>query len=310
MNRTPLLEFDPAFLAEETRCGFTIPEKMKRVWATELEMLSEVDRVCRKYELTYFADWGTMLGAVRHNGFIPWDDDIDLCMPRTDYLQLLRILPDELPEYIQKSVHAPQPRAKLFTSIMNADCPSLDESRLARYYGNPFVSGLDIFPVDVIEDWEKGGENQLLLYSIAYDAAGHYEEHKKEGSLEHYLKKIEELTRVRLRRDGSERIQLVRLCERLAGLYAGDTEGRQNVTEFWRLATMTRGFILQRGWYASAVEFPFESLTIPVPCGYRDILTAMYGEDYMTFKQGGFGSGHEYPYYRKQEEWLNGQNML
>lgn len=61
-----------------------------------VEILSEIDRVCRKHELTYWIDFGTLLGAVRHGGFIPWDDDVDICMPSKDYRKFVTIAPDEL----------------------------------------------------------------------------------------------------------------------------------------------------------------------------------------------------------------------
>lgn len=71
---------------------------MKHAWAAELEVLSEVDRICKKYNIQYYADWGTLLATVRHEGFIPWDDDLDIVMKREDYKRFLEVAPKELPE--------------------------------------------------------------------------------------------------------------------------------------------------------------------------------------------------------------------
>ena len=84
--------------AGEYREGFFVEEKMKRAWAAEMEVLKEIDRICNAHGIQYFADSGTLLGAVRHKGFIPWDDDIDIAMKREDYQKFLAVAPKELPE--------------------------------------------------------------------------------------------------------------------------------------------------------------------------------------------------------------------
>ena len=84
---------DRDFFREEERCGYLITEKMKRVWAVQLAMVDEVERICRKYGLRYFADSGTLIGAVRDRGYIPWDDDIDLAMLREDYDRFVKVAP-------------------------------------------------------------------------------------------------------------------------------------------------------------------------------------------------------------------------
>ena len=57
----------------------------------ELDMLLFFDFFCKKYNLKYYLADGTLLGAIRHKGFIPWDDDIDVCMPRNDYVRMINI---------------------------------------------------------------------------------------------------------------------------------------------------------------------------------------------------------------------------
>ena len=74
--------------------------KLSAVQRALLGFLKEVDRICRKHQIKYFLGGGTLLGAVRHKGFIPWDDDADVMMLRGDYEKFLSVLPDELPSYI------------------------------------------------------------------------------------------------------------------------------------------------------------------------------------------------------------------
>ena len=86
------------YFDDEVRDGFFVPGIIKRAWAGETKVLTEIDKVCKKHGIKWFADYGTLLGAVRHGGFIPWDDDMDICMPREDYDRFNEIAKDELPE--------------------------------------------------------------------------------------------------------------------------------------------------------------------------------------------------------------------
>ena len=92
-----MAEFTEEYFKGEEREGFYVEEMMKRAWAAQIEVLEIIDRFCKKYQMQYFADWGTLLGAVRHKGFIPWDDDIDIVMKRADYNRFMRIFNEERP---------------------------------------------------------------------------------------------------------------------------------------------------------------------------------------------------------------------
>ena len=89
--------FDPQLLKERFNPEGSL---LRRQQHRMLEMVVELDRVCRKHNIPYFLYGGTLLGAVRHNGFIPWDDDLDVGLLREDYLRLLKVLPEELPSHI------------------------------------------------------------------------------------------------------------------------------------------------------------------------------------------------------------------
>ena len=80
-----------SFFEEETICEFSVDLKRKKIWAISLDLLFKFDEVCRKFNIKYTLAYGSMLGLIRHKGFIPWDDDIDVFMTRTEYEKLKRI---------------------------------------------------------------------------------------------------------------------------------------------------------------------------------------------------------------------------
>lgn len=83
---------------------------LDKIHRTEMDIMREIDRICRKHNLTYFLSCGTLLGAVRHKGFIPWDEDMDIMMPREDYEQFLKVAPDELPPQLMLDSYPQNPR--------------------------------------------------------------------------------------------------------------------------------------------------------------------------------------------------------
>ena len=80
------------------------PEELKRVQEIEVEILQEIIRVCEEYKLQYWVAYGTLIGTLRHNGFIPWDDDIDIGMMREDYEKFIEVAPSALKKAIHFSI--------------------------------------------------------------------------------------------------------------------------------------------------------------------------------------------------------------
>ncbi len=131
-----------------------------------LECLDELDRICEKHGISYFISWGTVLGAVRHGGFIPWDDDIDVCMMYPDYLKFLQVCTTELDKdnfFVQTpdtDYNTLVPYAKL---RMN-NTTSMDEkySHIKMHWG----LCIDIFPLRNAPESEKKRKKLVFLSKL------------------------------------------------------------------------------------------------------------------------------------------------
>ena len=102
------IDLPDGFLDEEVRCGYTITPKLKKIWAVELDLMSEFARVCDKYDIKWSVAFGTMLGVIRHKGFIPWDDDVDIMLERKEFEKLVQVAPKAFkhPYFFQYALNA------------------------------------------------------------------------------------------------------------------------------------------------------------------------------------------------------------
>lgn len=133
---------------------------------TEMEITDVIDRICRRNHLCYSLSFGTLLGVVRHGGFIPWDDDIDLMMPREDYEKLLEIWKKEAPPgYILQNKRTNWDFTQNFTKIRKDHTTFLqgESERTATYHTGIFV---DIFPVDRVAPTKIARKKQIFLSAV------------------------------------------------------------------------------------------------------------------------------------------------
>lgn len=144
--------WDRSFLEPETICDFYVDEARKKIWLISLDLLREFDRVCRKHGLRYFIYGGTLLGAVRHHGFIPWDDDIDVAMLREDYSRLLSYADEFTSPYFLQSPKTDKGYFFSYNKLRN-----VNTSRVSKtFMYEKFCQGmaLDIFPFDFCNEYD------------------------------------------------------------------------------------------------------------------------------------------------------------
>lgn len=142
------LEIADSFYQEEERCGYVVSAHMKKVWAVELDLLYQLQQVCEKYGIQYYASGGTILGAERHKGFIPWDDDIDIMMLRDQY-DLLCTHADEFEDpYFFQICETDKGYFRGHAQLRNSNTTGVLVEEVKKDV--PFNQGIfiDIFPLD------------------------------------------------------------------------------------------------------------------------------------------------------------------
>lgn len=237
---------------------------------TELEMLKEFIKVCEKLSLKYYVIAGTLLGTVRHKGFIPWDDDIDVAMPRVDYEIFLqegqKYLPDNL--FIQ-SLFTDKKAPFGFAKIRNSDTTFI-ESSVRKFKINHGVF-IDVFPLDYYPENEKGKlrlERKKGLYKQIIAKKYTVRNKTFKQSIKQGLRKII-FAFIPYRKIVDKQNNLYKnvpksnLWINYSGIY-GERE------------------IMPKDWYGEGVKLTFEGVEVVAPIKHHEWLTRVYG-NYMEF---------------------------
>lgn len=271
------------FFNEEIICDYKVTTELKKIWAIELDLLREFKRVCDKYNLTYYAYAGTLLGAVRHKGFIPWDDDIDVCMPRRDYDLLTKVYADEFKTpYFMQTPYTDSEYSFSFAKIRNVNTCFAAEA----FIESPMNQGvfLDIFPLDdssidgLFDRREK--IMAILKKCSAFMSRNNKYIHNKHSAFAKELS-FNKGDNIEL----YEKIQSVPL------------ENKSNLdslaVEVCTIYSSEKN-LWPKEYYKDSMEVPFCNTTIRVPKEYDKVLSVMY-KDYM-----------EFPPLEKRGLWHNG----
>ena len=304
-KNTDRLVFDASFFEREERNGFVIEPMMKNAWAANLQVLHIIDRICEENQIPYFADWGTLLGAVRHRGYIPWDDDIDICMLRGDYLRFCEAIKQYKDEVALLNIYTADDWGLHADKVINIAAFTVERSEIKEYYGFPFTAGVDIFIIDYVPREKALEEEQLeVLRTISLLIHLREEMRQQDSSGKDYAKKvkaektliekIQKMTNVEFSRSNPTDQEVLILGEEVSGLY-GDADS-DYLSQLQRLGAGLEYYI-PKEVYGTSIRLPFENTTIPVPAGYDLLLRKKYGDDYMTPRNA--ATGHDYPFYNK-----------
>ena len=291
------------FFRDEVRNGFYIPAVIKQAWAETLSVLDEIDRICEKHHIRYFADWGTFLGAVRHGGFVPWDDDLDVCMLRDDYEKFRRVADSELPEgYVIHDYERKEDHWLFLARVVNSGKMCFTKEYLDKHNNFPWLAGVDIFLKDYLYKDEgkelRRDKDVMEIISVA-DAV-------MDGSVgRQYLSaRINEIKRrYRISLPGKYRerdvaVALYGLAEKQMAVVRSEETDKVGQIFPWVLKNGMKA-AEDKERYEKFIRLPFEDTTIPVPAAYNEVLASRYG-DYCHIRK--VWTGHDYPFFEGQKE--------
>ena len=292
------MEIDEKFYESEWREGFLVESKMKRFWAAEIEVLEEIRRICIKHDIKFCADWGTLLGTVRHKGFIPWDDDLDICMLRNDLNRFIEIAPKELKAPFElRNIQIDVDHDQVISRVINGRHMNFDKEHLEKFHFCPFSAGIDLFPIDYLpRDTRRRKEQDEIFRVLMTTASSLSPEPPYNDDDYDVVNKLEEMTGFSV--DWNNRLyhEIKRMIDNVCAKY--ESKDADEVCAFMRFY-WDKEYHLPKEWYSEIIELPFEYTTVPVPIGYKQILQKKYGDDYMIpINKGG---GHNYPVYEEQE---------
>lgn len=292
-------DFSIDFFRDEVRNGFFIPTVIKQAWAAQIKVLEVIDNICKKHDITYFADWGTFLGTVRHGGYVPWDDDMDICMKRQDYIKFKEAAKTELPEHFCIHDYEHQENHWLFLSrVANSEHINYTPEHLNEFYNFPYMAGVDIFVLDyVYKDKEKEKERCKEVKHIIAVADMIVEGKIKPQAKEEHLLQFEKRYNKSIDRSLDARhigIELYRLAEEQMSRVPEKASDSLVQLFPWGL----KGKKAQpKKYYEKTVRLPFENTTMPVPVDYHRMLSDRYTDYFKIYK---VWDGHDYPYFEGQ----------
>ena len=260
------------FLKEEIRDGFLVDKSRKKIWAVEIELLEELLRVCSKYNLKCFAQGGTLLGTIRHKGFIPWDDDLDVALCRDDYERLCEVAEYEFSEpYFFQNALSDRNYFIGISRLRKTTTTGIISFLSDRVYNNGIY--IDIYVYDKIP--ENSNELKKLIrkvkiYETRLDNYYHVNTRNPKIKPFAWILRFQKMF-----------ISYEKLFKKYKKVCTSYSKKQTDKLGFLCMPYFIKYFATVNGT-SNLIEKEFEHLKILVPSDYDHMLQSAYG-DYMVF---------------------------
>ena len=251
---------------------------LTKVHQANLSILKEIDRICRKYKLTYVLDSGTLLGAVRHRGFIPWDDDADIAMTRGNAEAFLKIAPRELPKEMELVLPGQFHHGEGFYDftprvIYKNSKTHPENEEMAFYDGKLNHLWVDIFILDVLPESRFGAAAAKGLQTLVYGLAMGHRYH-----LDYSKYPLVQKVGVGVLAGIGHVLPLRWILSLQRTLARKDRKKKSRYLYYSNYQPDFLYVTLEQQWSRETVDLMFEDTKLMCPKGWHQVLTLIYGD--------------------------------
>ena len=292
------------FLKEEVICDFFVDKNRKKLWMILFDLLVKFDEVCKKHNINYFLCGGTLLGAVRHKGFIPWDDDIDVMIFREDYNKLLSFKDEFKEPYFFQCYDTDLNYYQTISKIRNSNTTAFN--KITGYEGFNQGIFLDIFNLDNFV-YEGAKDRFETVRRLALDI-GTYSRINNPNLDDNNKARVKDYLARHVDPDETYK-KIQEIIKQFNNIHTNDIFISESTINNFET------YIFKRNDFSNAFDVEFEGYFFPAPIGYDNILKTAFG-DYMSLppieKRGvdhsSFIFDPDIPYKKFMKKHLQGEN--
>ncbi len=248
------------------------------VHQANLKMLKEIDRICRKHQIQYMLDAGTLLGAVRHKGFIPWDDDVDLVFTRENYERFAQVVRKELPEGMEllepRQLQGGNAFYDFTPRIIYVNSQTHEDGEEMKFYGGGLNHlWVDLFILDKLPENKAAAAFTRFLQMAVYGLAmGH--RYRLDYSKYSLMNKIFVAALAAI----GKRIPMRTIRGLQRRVSGKDNKGKSRLRYYSNYQPDYLYVTLNEEWIKETVDLPFEDTMLMAPKGWNQVLTWIYGD--------------------------------